>query len=71
MLRLPDALYETARRYAESDSQTINSWIETLLAREDMRRHCVAHEAFLVAHPEQVRFAEAWADGNLDELSSR
>lgn len=70
-LRLPDALYETVRRYAEHDAQSMNAWIEGLLDTEDMRRRCAAHEEFLDRRPENIRFAEAWADGNLDELTGR
>lgn len=70
-VRLPDAVYETVRRYAESDAQSMNAWIEALVDSEDMRRRCVAHEQWLAAHPEHARTAEAWADGNLDELAGR
>lgn len=70
-LRLPDALYETVRRYAQGDSQSMNSWIESLLDVEDTRRRCAAHEQWLARHPEQSRAAEAWADGNLDELAGQ
>jgi hypothetical protein len=68
-LRLPDALYETVRRYAEDDGQSMNAWIEGLLDIEDMHRRCAAHDAFLTRNPENARLAEAWADGNLDELA--
>lgn len=70
-LRLPDSLYEAVRGYAEHDAQSMNTWIERLLDSEDMRRRCAAHESWLVAHPDRTRFAEAWADGNLDELAAR
>ncbi len=70
-LRLPDALYETVRRYAEDDSKSMNGWIEGLLDIEDMRRRCAAHEQWLAEHPDGARFAEVWADGNLDELAGR
>ena len=70
-LRLPDALYETVRRYAENDAQSMNAWIEGLLDLEDMRRRCAAHEQWLAHHPDDVRATEAWADGNLDELARR
>lgn len=49
----------------------MNAWVETLLHSEDMRRRCAAHEQWLTEHPERTRVAEAWADGNLDELASR
>ncbi|MEJ2870066.1 Arc family DNA-binding protein [Actinomycetospora sp. OC33-EN08] len=70
-LRLPDEVYEMVRRYAESDAQSMNAWIESLVDGEDMRRRCAAHEEWLVSRPEHVRRAEAWADGNLDELAGR
>jgi hypothetical protein len=70
-LRLPDALYETVRRHAENDAQSMNAWIEGLLDHEDMRRRCTAHEQWLARHPEHTRASEAWAEGNLDELTGR
>jgi len=70
-LRLPDALYDTVRRYAAHDAQSMNAWIEGLLDVEDMRRRCAAHEQWLNQHPDHTRDAEAWADGNLDELAGR
>ena len=70
-LRLPDALYETVRRYAENDATSMNAWVEALLDHEDMRRRCASHEQWLTEHPVHARVAEAWADGNLDELAGR
>ena len=70
-LRLPDALYETVRRYAQNDATSMNAWVEALLDSEDMRRRCASHEQWLTEHPEHTRVAEAWADGNLDELAGR
>ena len=70
-LRLPDALYETVRRYAENDATSMNAWVEALLDNEDMRRRCASHEQWLTKHPEHAQIAEAWADGNLDELTGR
>lgn len=70
-LRLTDTAYETVKRYAEADQQSMNSWIEGLLDVEDMRRRCVAHGSWLAAHPDAVAFAEVWADRNLDELAGR
>ena len=58
-------------RYADTDQQSMNSWIEGLLDVEDMRRHCAAHDRWMATHPEAVAFAEAWADRNLDELAER
>ncbi|MDN5916037.1 MAG: hypothetical protein L0I76_13175 [Pseudonocardia sp.] len=70
-LRLSDSAYEAVKRHAETDEQSMNSWIEGLLDAEDMRRRCSAHDRYLADRPEAVTFTEAWADRNLDELSSR
>lgn len=70
-LRLSDAAYETVKRYADTDRQSMNAWIEGVLDVEDMRRRCAAHESWMAEHPEAVAFAEAWADRNLDELAGR
>jgi hypothetical protein len=70
-LRLSDDAYAAVKRYADTDQQSMNSWIEGLLDVEDMRRRCAAHDRWMEAHPEAVSFAEAWADRNLDELAER
>ena len=70
-LRLSDSAYAMVKRYAEADQQSMNSWIEGLLDVEDMRRRCAAHDHFMVAHPDTVAFAEAWAERNLEELPGR
>jgi hypothetical protein len=70
-LRLSDGAYETVKRYADADRQSMNSWIEGLLDVEDMRRRCAAHDRWMVARPEAVAFADAWADRNLAELTDR
>ena len=70
-LRLPDALYETVKRYADADDQSMNAWIEGLLDVEDMRRRCRAHGQWLEANPQAAQFAEAWAHRSLDELTDR
>lgn len=70
-LRLSDTAYESVKRYADEDQQSMNSWIENLLDVEDMRRRCAAHDQWMQAHPEAVTFSEAWADRNLDELAGR
>lgn len=70
-LRLSDSAYAMVKRYAEDDQQSMNSWIESLLDVEDMRRRCADHERFMAAHPEVVEFSEAWADRNLGELADR
>jgi hypothetical protein len=69
-LRLSDGAYAAVKRYADADDQSMNSWIESLLDIEDMRRRCAAHHHWMLAHPEAATFSEAWADRNLDELAS-
>lgn len=68
-LRLSDTAYEAVKRYADTDQQSMNSWIESLLDVEDMRRRCAAHDRWMAAHPDAAAFTEAWADRNLDELA--
>lgn len=70
-LRLSDTAYEAVKRYADSDQQSMNAWIEGLLDAEDMRRRCEAHDRWMAERPDAVAFAEAWADQNLDELARR
>ena len=70
-LRLSDEAYESVKRHAEADRQSMNTWIEGLLDIEDMRRRCAAHDRWLSAHPDAVAFADSWADRNLDELARR
>ncbi|MGH3505055.1 MAG: hypothetical protein ACRDQA_29800 [Nocardioidaceae bacterium] len=70
-LRLSEGAYEAVKRYADSDRQSMNGWIESLLDTEDMRRRCQAHDRWMSEHPDAVTFAEAWADQNLDELARR
>ena len=70
-LRLSDEAYESVKRHAEADRQSMNTWIEGVLDLEDMRRRCAAHDRWLAANPEAVTFAEGWADRNLDELTQR
>jgi hypothetical protein len=70
-LRLSDSAYDTVKRYADADRQSMNSWIEGLLDVEDMRRRCAAHGQWMADHPAAVSFTEAWADRNLDELAGR
>lgn len=67
-LRLSVEAYETVRRYAEHDQQSMNSWLETLLDAEDMRRRCEAHGRWMAENPDLVGFAEASADRNLATL---
>ncbi|MFV8047960.1 hypothetical protein [Mycobacterium sp. 48b] len=33
---------------------------------EDLRRRCVAHAQWIAIHPENVAFAESWADQALE-----
>ncbi len=70
-LRLSDSTYEAVKRYADSDQQSMNSWIENLLDVEDIRRRCAAHDQWMRAHPDATSFSQAWADRNLDELAER
>ncbi|MGQ0465035.1 MAG: toxin-antitoxin system HicB family antitoxin [Sporichthyaceae bacterium] len=70
-LRLSDAAYEAIRRHAETEQQSMNSWIESVLDAEDMRRRCAAHGAWMAAHPEAQAFAKAWAARNLANLKKR
>ena len=70
-LRLSDEAYESVKRHAEADHQSMNTWIEGVLDLEDMRRRCAAHERWLSDNPGAVAFAEGWADRNLDELAQR
>lgn len=70
-LRLSDSAYESVKRYADADQQSMNSWIEGLLDVEDMRRRCAAHDRWMAAHPDAAAVAETWADRNLDELTAR
>src|SRR5260370_20071997 len=39
-LRLTDQAYEAVKRYAATDNQSMNAWIEGVLDIEDMRRRC-------------------------------
>ena len=70
-LRLSDSAYAAVRRYAENDQLSMNAFIEQLLDHEDMRRRCGEHDRWMREHPEAVAFSEAWADQNLDGLTSR
>lgn len=70
-LRLSDGRYDAVKRYADEDQQSMNSWIESLLDIEDMRRRCAAHDQWMSNHPEAVIFAEMWADQNYEGLPRR
>jgi hypothetical protein len=70
-LRLSDAAYEAVKRYADADQTSMNSWIESLLDVEVMRRRCGAHSRWMKENPDARAFSEAWADRNLDELTRR
>ena len=67
--RFSDGVYEAAKQYAHADDQSMNTWLEQLIAAEDMRRRCAAHEAWMSAHPQAVAFHRQWADANLDQLT--
>lgn len=62
-LRLSDEAYETVRRYAEADRQTMDGWVESVLDAEDMRRRCAAHEAWMAANPRMAELAVEIARG--------
>jgi hypothetical protein len=51
-LRLSDEAYESVKRHAEADRQSVSTWIESLLDLEDTRRRCAAHDRWLSAHPD-------------------
>lgn len=70
-VRLSDVAYESVKRHAEADGQSMNAWIEGLLDVEDMRRRCAAHAEFMSSNPDAVSFAQAWADRNLEEMTQR
>jgi hypothetical protein len=70
-LRLSGAAYQAVKQYADEDQQSMNSWIESLLDLEDMRRRCAAHHQWMLTHPEAATFSEAWADRSLDDLAGR
>ena len=70
-LRLSDTAYTAIKRHAATDNQSMNAWIEAVLAAEDMRRRCSAHHQFMADNPQVVAFAEGWADWNLDDLARR
>lgn len=63
-MRLSDSVYEAVKRNAAADEQSMNSWIESLLDVEDMRRRCAAHDKWMGGHPDAGAFSEAWADRN-------
>lgn len=67
-LRLSDAAYETVKRYADADQQSMNSWIEGLLDIEDKRRRCAAHDQWLQDHPDASALSGMWADLNSTNL---
>ncbi len=70
-LRLSDTVYDAVKRYAGSDEQSMNSWIERLLDAEDMRRRCAAHDRWMLSHPDATAFTQGWADRNLHDLTQR
>jgi hypothetical protein len=70
-LRLSDEAYQAVKCHAETDGQSMNSWIESVLDAEDMQRRCREHDQWLTSHPDAVTFATAWAEKNLDELGQR
>lgn len=69
-LRLSDEAYAAVKRYAEADRESMNSWIESVLDAEDMRRRCAAHAAWLDANPEVSRQALAFGAANQQALAA-
>lgn len=47
----------------------MNSWIDSALNVEDVRRRCDAHNQWMQANPNAIAVSEAWADRNLGELA--
>jgi len=41
---------QAVKRYADTDQQSMNSWIKGLLDVEDMRRRCAAHDRWMATH---------------------
>lgn len=70
-LRLSDTAYAAVKRHAETEKRSMNSWIESVLDAEDMRRRCCDHHQFMADNPDVAAFAEDWADRNLDDLAQR
>ena len=66
-----DTAYASVRQWARDDAQSMNAWIEGVLATEDMRRRCAAHDRYLSEQPGMATFSQAWADRNLAELGDR
>jgi len=56
---LSDTAYE-AVKYAEADRTSMNSWIESVLDGEDMRRRCEAHGRWM---RENYRATQVGPDG--------
>jgi len=67
-LRLSDEAYQAVKQYAEAEQTSMNSWIEGLLDAEDMRRRCIAHDAWITANPRIVTAAAAFAEANQKAL---
>jgi hypothetical protein len=68
-LRLSRQAYEAVKRYAEAEHTSMNSWIESVLDAEDMRRRCAAHGEWLRSDPSMAMWAEQSGRRNLANLS--
>lgn len=69
-LRLPDDLADAVRRHARADGQSMNAWMTTLVLREDMRRRCEAHEAWMHTKPQVADTALAFLRATQRALSA-
>jgi HicB family len=52
---IPDELHRKIKNWAAKDGVSINSWMESALAREEFRRRCIAHGEWLDANPDIKR----------------
>jgi hypothetical protein len=69
-LRLSDEAYEAVKRYAEADHTSMNSWVESVLDSEDMRRRCAAHAAWVAANPAMIQAALAFGEANQQSMAA-
>lgn len=59
------------KQHAEDDGLSMNSWVQALLDREDMRRRCAAHERWMANNPDARATAEQIADQAADVVARR
>lgn len=69
-LRLSDEAYEAVKRHADAEKMSMNSWIESVLDAEDMRRRGAAHAAWMRANPWVSRAALAFVQANQHALAA-